>query len=93
MFSWYDVQTKRIMASGRNSDTINKAVNGMIDYLSIDFTEEELNKIADYPLKEKADLIMTFEFDLLNHSKEITDDWDFVDHEIVTWDNIDNYIN
>ncbi len=89
MFSWYDIQTKRIMASGRNSDTINKAVSSMIDYLSIDFTEKELNKITDYSLKEKADLIMTFEFDLLSHNKKITGEYEFVDHNIVELDNID----
>lgn len=73
MWSIRDNQVGRIMASGRNSKTKEKAIEEIIDYLQHgdSITKKDMKKIQNYTLKEKEKLIKELEFKPFQHEEKI----------------------
>lgn len=64
MFSAHDLQTGRIMASGRNSKTRQECIEGLAEYLNSDSEEGD-----EIPATEKE--VCSFEFEIIEHEDTI----------------------
>ena len=60
----YDLQCKRYMATGYNSNSIEDLINCYIDYKSSEWEDETENYYNNLPLYNKISLILSDEFDI-----------------------------
>jgi hypothetical protein len=70
-YSLLDLQTTRVMASGRNSETKDQVKQGQLSYHSIDHSPTELALLAKKPPDEVAAYA---DFEIFEHDELIDDD-------------------
>jgi hypothetical protein len=63
VWSVWDLQTDTWMSSGQNSATLEEAVDGIIDYLSVDMEPEEEERVKRWSLKKRKEYAESFEFE------------------------------